>query len=253
MTEAEESHCVLHATVGISSLGDRVLACGPSLNDYDLSRIDPYPSIGVNRVIRVYTPTYLLFIDPPIIQELEPWLHIGSELIGWDNGIKNCNYPQLPKVRKHLKTFRQFRGHRSIMSNKYEGLIFGNTTTHAALHFAYILGGDPIVILGVDLKFRGDKYHFYSDEAQIKRTRKGAIIRNPRDKPKVEKTVNGKTVVMRQENERMKMNLDRICKVIRDKGTRVYQCYKDSLLAGAIYKSLDDVLEEVAGEAMHEM
>jgi hypothetical protein len=228
-----------------------ILGCGPSLEDYDLSKIDQYPSIGVNRSFKLYKPTYLMFIDAPIVSELED-INNGPQLLCWDMGIKNSKLPKAKKVREVAKTFRQCRYTRTKIDRKYDGLIFGNTTTHAALHLAYIMEADPIVLLGVDLRFRGSKYHFYEAESAankvLVRANRRMVRNSPREKPKVEKQIKGELMLIRNEALKMKTNLDSTSRLFREKGTSVYYCYKRSALEGAEYKSFDDVLKEIEGE-----
>ena len=40
-------------------------------------------------------------------------------------------------------------------------LVEGSSSVHPAVHFAHLLGCSPIVLLGCDCQYDGDKYHYY--------------------------------------------------------------------------------------------
>ena len=49
-----------------------ILACGYSLKKLlPLEELDPYVTIGVNRIVYSYHPTYWMFIDQPIVKEFK--------------------------------------------------------------------------------------------------------------------------------------------------------------------------------------
>jgi len=234
-----------------------ILGCGPSILNYDLERIKPFVTIGVNRAVKLIDPTYHIFIDRGMIPEVD--VTKSAQIICAAQSLKKNPCPNAKHVAKKALTFYQSRSPAAKIHRKYEGLIYGNTSTHAGLHLAYIMHANPIIFLGVDLKHESDgRYYFYSDPVQqygiLSARNQRRLLKAPKEKPKVEVRHKGKKVVIRKENQRMIINLNRSCSIIKKASVQIYQCYKDSLLDEAVYKPFEEVMNEIEGgsnEAVH--
>jgi hypothetical protein len=215
-----------------------ILGCGWSLNEIDLEMLDPYTSIGVNRVVYAYHPTYWMFTDRPLVKEFGKEIDlriINSQIICWENAKYNgdgvLTYSQ-SKVRKPER-----------MEPEYNGLMFGNTTSYMALHLAYIMGADPIVFCGLDLCFVDGHGHFYDKPEKMKHPN---FKQRRQSRAKVEYIrPDGRKFWTRNDFQRMERNIMRASKLIMSKGTRVYNCSPHSMLEHVPIRPLNSVIDEI--------
>lgn len=128
-----------------------VLGNGPSLGDIDLSSLSPFFTIGINRIFYLFDPTILFW------QDIELW-HAEKKNILEQSAIKVCRDVADPQNRFYH--FRITGGSYKIPD--YPNFLYGRASTGPlAVQFAYILGCDPIILLGCDCKPRGNDTDFY--------------------------------------------------------------------------------------------
>lgn len=124
----------------------------PSLDDIDIGLLNDYFTIGINRVYLRIDPTILIWQDKEIFNE-------NKEAIKSLQAIKFC-----PSNLDKKGEFHNFR----LMQNFYRlphspFVLFGKNGSTGVLAFelAFVLGCNPIILLGMDCKYRNGKTDFY--------------------------------------------------------------------------------------------
>jgi len=128
-----------------------VLGNSPALNDEDLSSLEPFVTIGLNRAFYKIDPTILLW------QDIELWFTERKKILRL-NAIKVCRDTADPQNRFFHYRLRPGNFKLPESPNNLHG--FG-TTGPIGVQLAYALGCNPIVILGMDCVCRGHSTDFY--------------------------------------------------------------------------------------------
>jgi hypothetical protein len=131
-----------------------VLGNGPSLALATRYRreLEAITTIGVNRVYKLLSPTYLLFLDRVL------WGTDSEEILA-------CGSLVLCPRRLRLPYFTRFgryhaKSREDVLSERWQdGLYWSRSSSVAALNLACLFGATGIALLGVDLR---DRSHFYS-------------------------------------------------------------------------------------------
>lgn len=123
----------------------------PSLQEYDLKPLSKQFTIGINRVFYLIDPTILIW------QDAELWWNHRAE-ISRLKAIKFCKNLADPKGRfYHFKlTTGDYR-----LPEKPNILHGRGSTGPLAFQLAWILGCNPIVLLGMDCKYKNGQTDFY--------------------------------------------------------------------------------------------
>lgn len=130
-----------------------VLGNGPSLNDVDLAPLSNYFSIGINRSFYKLDSTVLLW------QDVGLWFTERKNLLPLQ-AIKVCSDTSDPENR--FFHFRLETGNFQLPTKP--DILFGRGSSGPlAVQLAYILGCNPIILLGCDCKSRGTDTDFYGN------------------------------------------------------------------------------------------
>jgi len=129
-----------------------ILGNAPSINERNLGLLQPYFTIGINRIFYVYDPTILFWQDRQI----------------WNSHKKQVRRLKAVKVCSHTADqrglFLNFKlGYNPLRFTMQPERLFGRGNTGAiAVQFAVALGCSAIVLLGMDCKYGpGGKTDFY--------------------------------------------------------------------------------------------
>lgn len=131
----------------------------PSLTDHNLSILDDYFTIGANRIFYVYDPTILVW------QDLALWQQEKEK-------IKKCN--SIKYSRQHADTEGGTYGF-TLQGSKYQltqdtKFMKGRGSSGSLLfQLAYVLGCNPIFLVGMDCCNRGNKTDFYGKNPMHKK------------------------------------------------------------------------------------
>jgi len=133
-----------------------VVGNGPSLNQTPLDEFTGIPAIGMNKIDLLYSRTSwrpsLIVCVNNLVAKQNRSVFDGSSIpvfLAW-----KCRWFMGPSNSQNLHYFNG----RSTMdfsrdpSRWVAGL--GSTVTYAALQFAYYLGGNPVILFGVDHQFQ---------------------------------------------------------------------------------------------------
>jgi len=152
-----------------------VLGNSPALNKVNLALLDSFTTIGVNRIGRVYSPTALLFTDPPILAAEEPFYRaFKGPIFVWHNYIKSWVH-ELPNARYFLLGPPARPASWIWPDRLSDPLIRQGTTTAYCLQLAVLGGARVVGMLGVDFSavqqhLRGTETHFYGDGLSVQST-----------------------------------------------------------------------------------
>lgn len=128
-----------------------VLGCGESLNEHNLSLLNDYFTIGINRSFFVHDPTLLIWQDLSFIKECKEYvdeckaIKLCSEHL---KGVSSVYSPDYYYTRIHVGSIR------FDCNRLYKGR---GSTGHIAVQIAYQLGCTGVVLLGMDCQ--GDDYY----------------------------------------------------------------------------------------------
>ncbi len=145
-----------------------ILGGGPSLHNIDIDLIKDHVCIAVNSGIVKY-PDSDFFISDDV--DIKGWNYY-SDIIKNSNCIKFLYEKKFKNICKELNNFILF-SHTwwfspedktynldGLKLTKNEPIIGARLSTASALHILYIMGCDPIILLGNDCQLSKDKHQF---------------------------------------------------------------------------------------------
>lgn len=138
-----------------------VLGGGPSLRDFDFSRLSGKTVLGCNEAYTLGYPTVtaIFFSDAKWFvrrnRELEEYTSKGGFLVTHDEPLRNHNLPWL-KVLCRLDG--ELRGMRTMKNGQVgHGIGFGHNSGSSSINLALLLGARRVYLLGFDMKQSGDR------------------------------------------------------------------------------------------------
>jgi len=136
-----------------------ILGNGPSLTDNDLSLLDPYLTIGINRVCSSYEPTVLFWQDRSV------WATAKREIQKSDSiKVTRKGMVQPSLCPDYLFFILQGNRKTPYPSQCQTTKLQGQNITHGVTtQFADAMSPSHIIFLGIDCKFRGGKTDFYGN------------------------------------------------------------------------------------------
>jgi hypothetical protein len=139
-----------------------ILGNAPSINDVNLSLLDNYFTIGINRIFYKYDPTILMW------QDLSLWVQEKSEIMKTES-IKYCR--QGSETIGGFYTFK-LSGREPRLAPDTTSLFGRGSSGSIAYQFARALYCDPIILVGMDCSYKtsngGKITDFYGDNPMHK-------------------------------------------------------------------------------------
>lgn len=128
-----------------------ILGNAPSLNDFDLSKLDGFLTIGINRSIYKIDSTILMWQDKDIY-------NYEKHIIDKSKSIKVCR-----DIADPMSKFFHFKLKSGFYKRtKDPAVLYGRGSTGPlAVQFADSIGCNPIYLLGMDCLTRGGDTDFY--------------------------------------------------------------------------------------------
>ncbi len=117
-----------------------ILGNSPSLSEVDLSLLDNYMTIGINRIFYVYDPTILMW------QDLALWVQERKLIMG-TKAIKCCR--EHSETMGGLYTF-SLEGRESRLTSTPKKLYGRGSSGSIAYQLSRSLGCNPIALVGMD-------------------------------------------------------------------------------------------------------
>ncbi len=128
-----------------------ILGNGPGILDYDMAILDSFFTIGINRIFDIFDPTILFW------QDIELWNDHWKKIIKLD-AIKVAEEDADPE--KICVNFRRLR--KKPYLSGFPGLVSGlGNSGLLAVQFAFALGCDPLILIGMDCNYRDNNTDFY--------------------------------------------------------------------------------------------
>lgn len=129
-----------------------IVGNSPSLDDCNLDLLTDFFTIGINRAYLRIDPTILMWQDKEVFKE-------NPKAIRSLKAIKFCEHRFDRK--SEFYNFRAAPGHYRLPFSPV--LLFGKNGSTGALAFelAFALGCSPIVLLGMDCRYRNEKTDFF--------------------------------------------------------------------------------------------
>jgi len=123
-----------------------ILGNAPSLNKQNLSLLDDYFTIGLNRIFQVYDPTILFWQDKKI------WKEYQQEILE-QKSLKFC--------RNCFDTSSDLNGfvlasNKADFNSEPQSINGRGNTGVISVQFAIALGCNPIILIGMDCKYDKD-------------------------------------------------------------------------------------------------
>lgn len=136
-----------------------LLGNGPSLKDKNLSVLDDFFTIGINRIFFMYEPTILLWQDLALWQKEKEWVQKS-------NSIKYAR--TAAEGEKGVFTFR-LEGKEPRIAGDPSVLYGRGSSGSLAFQLACALGCNPIVLLGMDCQYVNGLTDFYGKNPMHRR------------------------------------------------------------------------------------
>lgn len=130
-----------------------LLGNSPSIDDYDLSVLKNSFTVGINRIFYRFDPTILIW------QDSELWYNHRSDIERL-KAIKYCRHYADPANRYYH--FKLNNGDYRLPDSPTK--LYGRGSTGPlAFQLAFLLGCNPIILVGMDCKCRNNKTDFYGN------------------------------------------------------------------------------------------
>ncbi len=151
-----------------------VLGIGPSLRNLNPDLLKPHITIAINSSIcKVPKANYYFTCDYGMVLWESWWMlkHLTCEIIlasnegftAFESKIERKVFEGIDMSRVHYIPRKA-----NNIIDKGDKLIKGSSSAHPAVHFAYILGCSPIVLLGCDCQYVDGKKRYYDFPNQPK-------------------------------------------------------------------------------------
>jgi hypothetical protein len=128
-----------------------IIGGGPSLKGYDFSTLKDKVVIACNRAIEFCIPDYLVYMD----DQFYDWYEDDIKKFKGVKVTHSWNKKRNEVI--HVKNL----GPLGLSDDFNEGLFHGGNAAYLALNLAYVMGGNPIYLLGVDLCYLNGETHFH--------------------------------------------------------------------------------------------
>jgi len=139
-----------------------ILGNGPSINSIsDMSLLDNYFTIGINRIFYKYDPTILIW------QDLALWSQEKTKVME-TKSIKYCRVGAAAGIKGGFYGFK-LNGREPKITNDINTLYGRGSSGSITYQFAYVLGCDPIILVGMDCQNEGKLTDFYGNNPMHRR------------------------------------------------------------------------------------
>lgn len=153
-----------------------VTGAGPSLRFVDSSLAKNHIVVSINKSILKFTQAKYFFTCDAAATLTNYWMVVKDSnckiIIANNEDYFGCFGGIYPNPKEGISEDRIFYLHRNENRKDFKMcpndklLLFGTSSVHPAVHFAYILGGNPIILLGCDCTPSEGKIHFSDYEDQ---------------------------------------------------------------------------------------
>lgn len=138
-----------------------VLGNSASLDGLNMELLKPHVTIGVNRILRTFTPTYLFVVDRSVIKdEHERMLASKCEKVIFRLAMDERHRLLYPGPYIEIEKMTNAGGPTTLKGPIH--ICRGGNSGYEACHLAYRMGASCIVLAGMDLYWpKKGKSHFF--------------------------------------------------------------------------------------------
>lgn len=146
-----------------------IIAGGPSVNQYDRKQFDSFLKdknvIGINRAFQFFDN---ITINIAADIKFYNWIMVkkgaGLHLAFEKQRNKGMIFVWVDMINSAMDDVYYIRniGREGLGNSLEEGIYAYSNTGYAALNLAYVLGANPIYMLGYDCCFEGEKHHYHN-------------------------------------------------------------------------------------------
>lgn len=124
---------------------------GPSLFSFDFKRLANKVTIACNKAVLYFTPTYLVYMD----DQFYDWYEADVR------SFKGLKFTHSWNKERDDVIFTRNLGPLGLSDDFEDGLYHGGNSAYFALNLAYVMGGNPIYLFGIDMCYQGNSTHFH--------------------------------------------------------------------------------------------
>lgn len=147
-----------------------LIGAGVSFDAVDVEKLKPYITLAINEVaFKLPNPDYFFTCDGGLTEyglldiiSKNTHLILSNEYDFTDEGIvqllQKYNFTQISSVKRKTNDSTV---ESATMRKTDDKLVFGLSSAHCAAHLLYIMGCNPIVLLGCDCKFTAQLYAYW--------------------------------------------------------------------------------------------
>ncbi|MCK4624998.1 MAG: hypothetical protein KAV00_06795 [Phycisphaerae bacterium] len=121
----------------------------------DLSRLRMRFTVGVNRILQVFTPTVLLWVDGSFYKECAEQIDASESLLVCDRSVANR--------QSHIGLETHVGSSALAKQSKPKELCCNANTGCCAARWAVALGCNPVYLLGMDAQYKDGVSDFYGN------------------------------------------------------------------------------------------
>lgn len=150
-----------------------IVGGGPSLKDFDWTKLKGHRTIGVNRAFERFEPTIIFSMDTDFIDWVRNDMYsrvkdgaetktkfLASKAYKVWLRMTPVKLPENFFIVRVAKNY--FYGLRNFtLQSMQEGICHGDNSGYAALNLAVCLGANPIYLLGFDCKHENGRSHWH--------------------------------------------------------------------------------------------
>lgn len=161
-----------------------ICGCGPSVDSQDLTQLDGFLSIGVNKFPEKYNRApYWIGLDSGMCDYSLRDGKVKSLKFIWDHYAKRFQQSKLITIGTNYLWVRRNKLMGINSRSPEQGISFANCSSYAALHIAVMMGCSPIILIGQDFSWKnGSTFHFNgyaANKLESNRSKKGEAHKMP--------------------------------------------------------------------------
>ncbi len=128
-----------------------IVGGGASLTGFDFTSLTGKVTIACNKALLFFRPTYFVYMD----DQFYDWY---EEQVRSFTGMK---FTHSWNKKRDGVTYAKNLGPLGLSDDFDKGLFHGGNCAYLALNLAYVMGGDPIYLLGIDMCYSNGATHFH--------------------------------------------------------------------------------------------
>lgn len=139
-----------------------IIAGGPSLQGFNFKQLENEFTIGINRAYESFDCNIMFCMDGRFFK----WIHekrFGAAVLERFRAFQGLKlWLEITNHRNRDTFYLRSAGRKGLTHHLEDGLFAGQNAGYSALNLAYVLGANPIYLLGYDMKMKGERGHYHT-------------------------------------------------------------------------------------------